>query len=470
MKWAGLIITLAAVLPLAGWVRRNPQHSPKIWMLIGFLPFGTRPFHLFMAAVSWSDWAGYVKGFEFSVLDALALAMYFSLPSRQRGALPFRILMFCYFSAVLLSTLQAGSTESALFYPWQLARMFLVYLAVSRASADDPRVVAAILQGMGAGLCMEAGFAVWQHFVLGELQSTGTEDHQNLLGIMSHFVVFPFFALLLSKRGGWYPAIVLLAGVITEVLTTSRATVGLAALAYLALFSISALRRWSGRKAKILLIGAAAIGVITPIAITSFQQRISFEEQFDPTFSLDDYDERAAFIRAASMIFSDHPMGVGANQYIRAAFAGDYYAKAGVHYHSWGIPVHNVYWLVAAETGYAGLITFIPLLLYPLFVAFRCGWRSRKDQRGDLLLGFGVALLTVYIHSFFEFGFLFFEIQYLFVITLGMTAGLAKQLGYWRPSLPAFHTMPIGPAIESAPVFTMPTGWGRDRANSATRQ
>ncbi len=443
MKWVSLFITLAAIVPLAQWIRRNPQHTPKIWVLIGFLPFGTRPFHLFMAAVSWPDWAGYVKGFEFSILDALALAMCISLPGRQR-VLPFRILMICYFLAVLLSALQAGSTEAALFYPWQLARMFVVYLAVSRGSTD-PRVVAAILQGMGAGLCMEAGFAAWQRFALGELQTTGTVGHQNLLGIMSHLVVFPFFALLLSKRGGWYPVIVLLAGLITEVLTTSRATVGLAAFAYVALFSISALRRWTSRKAQILLIGAAAASLIAPLAVVSFEHRMSLEKRFDPNTSLEDYDERAAFIRAASMIFSDHPMGVGANQYVRAAFAGDYYRKGGVHYASWGIPVHNVYWLVSAETGYIGLVTFVPLLFYPVFVALRCGWRSRGDQRGDLLLGFGVALLTVYIHSFFEFGFLLFEIQYLYVLELGMIAGLAQQLGYWRLSQPVVRTAPVGP-------------------------
>src|ERR1700751_2439857 len=99
MKWVGLIITLAAIVPLAGWVRRNPQQAPKLWMLIGFLPFATRPFHLFMAAVSWPAWPNFVRGFEFSVLDAVAIALYFSLPGQQRGR-PFLVLMLFYFLAV----------------------------------------------------------------------------------------------------------------------------------------------------------------------------------------------------------------------------------------------------------------------------------------------------------------------------------------------------------------------------------
>ena len=45
-------------------------------MIIGFLPWVLGTFHLTMAVISWVDWPGYVKGAEFSLLDALALAVY----------------------------------------------------------------------------------------------------------------------------------------------------------------------------------------------------------------------------------------------------------------------------------------------------------------------------------------------------------------------------------------------------------
>ena len=102
------------------------------------------------------------------------------------------------------------------------------------------------------------------------------------------------------------------------------------------------------------------------------------------------------------MMLSDHPLGVGANNFVVVAIVEGYTRKRGVGYNSRLAHVHNIYWLVAAETGYLGLITFVLLLLHPISVAFLCGWRNRKDRRGELLLGFGVALLIVYIHSFFE--------------------------------------------------------------------
>ena len=97
-----------------------------------------------------------------------------------------------------------------------------------------------------------------------------------------------------------------------------------------------------------------------------------------------------------------------------------------------GALVHNVYWLVAAETGYLGFATFVLLLMRPMIVSFLCGWRHRKDVRGDLLLGFGVALLAVYLHSFVEWVFITRGPQYMLALTFGIISGLAQQLGYWR--------------------------------------
>ena len=136
------------------------------------------------------------------------------------------------------------------------------------------------------------------------------------------------------------------------------------------------------------------------------------------------------------MILSDHPFGVGANHYVMAANLDGYNAKAGLSWANSNAYVHNVYWLVATETGYFGLVAFIILLLRPLMVAFLCGWRNRRDKRGDLLLGLGVGLLTVYLHSFYEWVLITFESQYLFAASAGMVAGLAQQLGYWRRTQP----------------------------------
>jgi O-antigen ligase len=425
VKWVSLIILLGAMAPLCEWLRRNPDQAPRVWIVMGVMPFAFYSLHLNMAAISWPEWTGHVSGIEFSAVDALTLAFYFSLP-RAQYPLPFRLSMALYFLTALLSTLQALVPLAALFYAWQLARMFLLYAVVTRACAD-PRVPYALLKGMAAGLIMEAGVVVWQRFGLGMLQATGTVGHQNLLGMISHFVVFPYFAQLLAGGRGRLPAAVVLAGVIVEVLTTSRATLGLAALGYATVFVLFALRRWTSSMVMVLALGIAAVTALAPLSLSSIERRGAAQLEASD-------DERKAFETASAMMLSDHPLGVGANNFVVTANVQGYYQAAGVTWRSSGATVHNIYWLIVAETGYPGLITFVFLLFQPLLVAFTCGWRNRGDERADLLLGFGVVLLVVYIHCFFEWIFITFQAQYLFAINIGLIAGLAAQLGYWgRP-------------------------------------
>jgi hypothetical protein len=454
VKWVFLVLLLITIIPLSDWLRRNPREIPKFWMLMGFLPFVLANFHSYMAIISQTEWPGLVKGTEFSIFDALALALYLGLRG-GRYSLPFRYSMALYFLATLFASLGAVVPVAALFYSWQLARMFLVYAIVARASVD-PRVVTAILNGMAVAMIMEAIVTSWQRFGSGILQTHGTFIHQNSLGLVSHFVVLPCFALILAGRRGWLLPTAVLAGGIVQVLTTSRGTIAFAAFGYASVFLLSALRQWSARKAQILLICAVTTTMLAPLALASLENRFA---PYDSSIATDEnnYDERAAWEKAAAMMLSDHPFGVGANHFIYSGNVDGYFEAAGVAsvYGSRSNNVHNIYWLVAAETGYLGVITFSFLLLRTLVFAFVCGWRARGDERGDLLLGLGVALLTVYLHSFFEWIFVAFQSQYIWVLNLGMVAGLARQLGYpnranWRDVRPlrrAGEGAVLGPVV-----------------------
>jgi O-antigen ligase len=428
MKWLFLVVALLAVLPLSIWLRGNPRQAPKVWALFGLLIFSHGPLHLYMALVSSVAWPSHTAGLEISVVDLLALAFLLSLP-RAQTALPFRLEMLFYFLACVLSIVQAQVMMPALFYPWQLARLFVVYLAVARASAMDDRVAPSILKGMALALCIQTAIALGERLGHGAVQASGLFEHQNLIGLLSHFVIFPYFALLMSGGSALLPGIVTLAGSLLAVLTTSRATVGLTALGFAALFLASIMHGWTGRKALIALMGAAALAVLAPLAISSFDARFAKEQRLTNGST---YDERAALESAASRMLSDHPMGVGTNHFVLAANLGGYYTRAGVAWTSASAHVHNVYWLVAAETGYIGLVAFMILLLRPLLVALSYGWRSHGDKRGELLFGMGVALLTVYLHCLYEWVFITFKVEYVFAAIVGMVAGLAIQLGYRR--------------------------------------
>jgi O-Antigen ligase len=424
MKWVNLFAWLGATLPLVPYLRSDVRLLKIVWSLVGFLPFIMASVHLYMSVVIW-NWPGYVKGVEITPLDILALALYLSLPRKhQQHPLPLRIAFGFYFVAVLLSAAPAITREPVLFYSWQLGRIFLLYAVTVRACAN-PIVPDALLTGMAAGLILEALVVLWQRFGLGMLQTPGTMDHQNMLGMLSHLVVFPFFALLLTGRAGRLPAVVFAAGVIVELMTTSRGTIGLAAIGYVFVFVLSATRGWTTRKSQILLTFVIAAAVIAPIALSAIAQRGDSEIEGSN-------EERVLFESAASMMLASHPLGVGANNFVSVANTEGYYLRAGVGWTSFSATVHNLYWLTVAETGYFGLAAYVNFLLAPLIIALRCGVRHRRDIRGDLLIGLGVAILLVYMQSFKEWIFITSRMQYVFVMAIGLIAGLATQMGYWR--------------------------------------
>jgi O-antigen ligase len=428
LKYVFLAIALAGIFPLADWLRRNPSLILKVWTVVGLLPFilTAVPHFLFIAVISWAYWPGFVKGAEFSAIDVIALALLLSGP-RTRFSLPFKAAFSFYVFTVMLSVLLAGVAEPVLFYLWQLGRMCLVFAVVTRACAADPRVASAIIKGMAIGVCIQCFFVIQQRFLHGVVQSQGTFAHQNGLGVATYLTAIPAFALLLAGKRGWYLYAAVGCGLLIGISTASRATIGLIAFGLGTVFLLSAVRQWTSVKARFAMLGVAGLVLLIPAALSSLETR------FGDTSLFESYDDRAAYEAAASMMLADHPLGVGANNFVGVANNQGYFERAGVSYSaSRGSSVHNAYWLAASETGYIGFVAFVFLLFQPLATAFRCGWRNRRDPRGDLLLGIAVALLTFYIHSMYEWIIFTFYLQYMLAMSIGMVAGTAIQLGYWR--------------------------------------
>ena len=424
VKWVVLIAELVALAPFALLLNRNQWMAPWLWTLVGFLPFVTDPLHLFMAPVAWPDWPGHITGLEITVLDFLVLSYLLSGPP-GKGGYPFLLSMGLYAVSVLMSASQAAFPTATMFHVWEILRMLMLGAVLARACAD-PRIAPALLFGLALGIGLEAAVSLWQR-LHGVIQTPGTFDHQNQLGLISNLIVIGFFSLFMARPSWSRAALVPAAGLLIAALTASRGAIALFVLGCVAVFLVSVIRQPSKRK-----FGFAAVGMLVmmaglPVALASLEKRFA-EVPLDES-----YDERAAFHKAAWLIIEDYPFGTGSNQYITIANVGGYNDLANVApvVGSRSAMVHNVYLLVWAETGLLGLLAFIFMLVQPVVTALRCGWRNRGDLRSDLLLGLGIALITTYIHSFFEWVFITHQTQYVFAMVCGLIAGLAKQLNYW---------------------------------------
>lgn len=438
-------------------LRSNPRLVRLCWTAFGMLPFLAASIPLFdIGIISWAgDWIGFVYGLEVSLVDVLAFAM---LLSFERGRIPLwcKLPVLAYLAAVVLSLFQAHEPVAASFGAWQAARMFLIMVVVARACLLEPRTAIHILQGMALGMAMHFVAVLHQRFGLGLPQAHGLFVHQNTLGMTAHLVLFPYLALLLyAYRGAAAQLLTILATLLVVIFTASRAAVGFSAMGVMLVYAILALAGMTQRKVMFALAGVVGLAVIAPVAISSFDKRFD-----DAPLTEDQYDERAAFNRAASYIVDDHPLGIGSNHYVYVAKNFGYSERAGVAPAETNRNniVHNAYWLAAAETGYPGLLTFCLMLVVPLVTALRNGWRERGNAEGNLLLGFGVALLIVYMHSMYEWVIFAKEVQYLLFTTMGMIFGISLRMAAMRQPAKAGSGAGRRPAVGNAQGETAPEG------------
>ena len=417
MRFVGVILILIALPAFIYFIRAYPHRRNWIFFAFGVLPFITNWANLDVAIISWGHWLGHTKGLQLSILDPLAIAVIVSSRNAWQQ-LPFRLLVGAYLLLTILSTLYADLWLSSFFYVFQFVRVALVFVAVS-AFGGNSKAVQWLCYGLAAGAIFQAAMAIFQ-ISGGTGRVTGAMGHQNLLGMMLHFVTIPLIALLLAGERSKYVMFAVLASLGTVMLGASRASVAYVLLGVVLLLIISFIRSVNIQKTKIVGFAIMAGLAVAPLAVYSFSDR------FGDGQILGGPDlEREAFERAARAMWLDNPMGVGGNQYVATANKEGYSTDAGVA-RRWGslsAHVHNVYLLTAAEMGWLGLISLSGLIVWSILSALLLCFKDRKSVHGELVLGFAVAILTMALHSFYEWIFMLSSVQYLFAIALGVIAG-----------------------------------------------
>lgn len=422
MKWVALLIFILMVPAIKAWIQSNPSKAHYVWALLGFLPLVSSAWHIVIAPISWATWPGYARGMEVSPIEALALAIILSR-RKTKGLFPFTWLWVAYIAALLVSVCFSGVPMGSMFVAWQEMRMLLVFTAAATVATDE-RGPKALIAGMGIAMAINAGFALQQRLT-GTLQAYGLFTHQNIGGMAAHFVALPAMGIVLAEKNFRMGVVAIAAAAIIVVLGASRGSIGFAALGFALVLGFSLIRKPTKRKWSIVGASALALAIAAPIAVSSLDKRFAASAGEDSS-----YDERAAFEKAAKLMWADHPMGVGANQYVNVANMGGYSERGGVIW-NWGsraANVHNSYLLTAAESGYLGLITFIALLITPAIVGLKNAFGRGQERLRDLLIGPSVALIIVAIHCLYEWVFVTAFIQWLFAINMGIIAGTLYRI------------------------------------------
>jgi O-antigen ligase len=379
-----------------------------------------------------------VRGIEVSFVDAFALAFIFAT---DKVRIPFSVIIAfsIYLAAYAISTFAAQQWEPAIFYGWQLLRTVILFVAIARVCAADTRTAIALVGGLGTGLILEAGYVAYQ-YKAGVARPGGTFGTSNFMGLTIDFVVYPALALMLGTRRTLWPIATVIAGLIVAVLGASRATLGLCIIGIILTILLSIVRRSTPRKFG--FAGGLALLLIasTPVVLWAASRRSA-----EVLASSD--AERNAMKEAAAMIIAEHPFGVGANQYVVVANTGGYSQRAGVAWNEQNraAPVHDTYYLIAAEMGVLGLIGFVTTLGCFIFIGFAT-LRRKGSEVTELAPGLLAALLVSAVHISFEFVFMDFTLHYLYAMAAGMLVAVAIQ-----SKKPARKTVRVPPASAAVP-------------------
>ena len=415
MRLAGILLVFAAMPILTIWLQGNVQRFRYAAFAMGFLPFVIELANLDAALISWRLWPGHTKGLIVTLLDSLAIAVL--IANRRKIGFPTFIgLLILYFFAAALSVAFSDVMTSSAFYAFQVARAILVFLAVVALMKHEGSQMW-LCYGFASAMLTQAAFSMYQKLG-GVAQASGTLSHQNLLGMMLHFSVISLIAIILA--GNRKPMIMAgaMAGLLAAALTASRATIGFLAAGIAVLIVLSLMRRVTVVKWRALGLGLVAAMLLAPLALSNLGNRT--QESIESSDR-----EREAFETAALNIWTDHPMGVGANRYVVTANVEGYSSDAGVVpvSGSRSAHVHNIYLLHAAEMGWLGLITFVVLVVTAIIRGIVHSIKARDDPGGDLVLGASVAMLVMAAHGYFEWIIITTSPQYLLVTALGVIAG-----------------------------------------------
>ena len=422
MRFVGLITIFLSLPIFIALLKSNSEKRVWAYFVIGFMPFTSGWLNLDASIINYAGWPGHTKGLIITFVDSMALAILFTSAALLRKLPIFGIFLFYIFSAILSIAVSNQPMMSG-FYAFQLVRVIVVFIAVA-SIMRDPKATHWLGYGLAAGAILQGVITIDQR-LSGAVQAAGTMGHQNLLGFMLHFVTLPLMALLLAGKMHKLNILGVLFALTAIALGASRGTVGFAAIGLTLLLAFSMMRHMTRHKVKILGLSVLAFAVVTPVVVGTFERRFK-----DSPIELGRDSERVALERAASNMWSDHPMGVGANQYVTVSNTQGYAQRAGVawNYGSRAAHVHNLYLLASAETGWVGLISLCSLIGWAIIRGFAFAFGNRRDPRGDIVLGASVAVLVAASHSFYEWIFVTAQVQYVFAITLGIIAGTIRQV------------------------------------------
>ncbi|MFZ5949927.1 MAG: O-antigen ligase family protein [Candidatus Rifleibacteriota bacterium] len=368
--------------------------------------------------VSMETYRGPDRGFELSIFDLVAWALFLKLifkNFRQIVWVPYNFYFFLLmFSISIISSFQADGQIYAMFSLFKFIRVFFIYLIFYNLFIIED-LGSNLWYGMAALALVFTFIGLKQKYIQGIYRIPCTFDHSNTVPLYLNMmipamIIWPFADLKMPAIKA-VSSILLAFGMLFCVIATfSRAGTAFAGLAIISVM-VAGLFRWrSGRAVLIssLIVIAGLVGGAK--AAGSFIERIKSAPESSEA-------ARDEFNAAADAMMRDHFFGVGLNNFSKAMTDREEYQQFVVvmaNEEQAGV-CHHIYRLMGAETGIIGLTVFIIIILRFTWAGIWNFFRL-KGQAAALGLAISAGFFALHLSGFFEWAFRLTPVMSIFAI------------------------------------------------------
>jgi hypothetical protein len=425
MDFIKTLIILIAYFGVAPWLGSKLAESRRsqrwVFSLMMVMPC-FHPGKLTLMVDSWAFYRGHTKGFEANWLEVLGIGIIIaSHKTKAKGAkwklfTPGALLYNAWALMSLISVFAAPDKTFALMAGFKFSKVVIIYMAAAHFLRDEEDLLWS-LRAVAGSLVFYALLCLKMRYLEGMFQIKGWFEHQNPMAMWCYMGGIPLLAVALHGQTKPKDFLIFMAGfggsAFCILLSVSRAGLGALAAGSVFVLLMAWLRGPNSRVVMVTVGGAIGAFVVSAFAMNSFHARLN---EVAATAETSEFDLRDILNMQSRAMLHDSPIGIGWNNFgiMNSRPRGDKYSQIledwdesrgftiiDENYHENPL-TESLYWLMAAETGYPGIVFFALFALTTLWFAVRAMWFHRLSTFGAFAGGALIMLGICYLHGSVE--------------------------------------------------------------------
>lgn len=410
-----LFVTFGYVVigPLGGYFVSRDQRLQDFlcFVLIFLMGLHIDTTVLMVGSVEW--YRGVTKGFEFTMMEVVAISMIFASifdPKKRFVFLPLgTIPWYVYVFASSLSVLSAIDVNYVFMNILKFAKAWIIVYAIANYVRDRRQLVV-ILNSLCIMLLYQFIVVAKMKMIDGHYQVRGLFEHQNPLSMYTYMAALPILAAAMSpavnRKMSLFYFVAFGASCLIVYASLSRAALAFLAMGILAIIAVGFIDKISMRR--FVITATICVGGIFVLLMTLDTIMKRFADHGNEASE----QTRQVMNLAAKAMLEDKLVGVGWNNF---AVAVNYPFPYGDVIDDWnrdrgfkvdqdyakGV-VESHYWLIKGENGLIAYYAYMFFILYTLLRGAHLIFTRRGSLEAAVLAGILIAFSLTYVHENLE--------------------------------------------------------------------